>query len=90
MFENALNSIFTLLMLICVGIFLKTRKWFGMQGGTAFSKFALNVAIPVNLITTMVNSFDGKDDLLKVISQIFIPTAMIVFSLIAALIDRLL
>ena len=86
MFENALNSIFTLLMLICVGIFLKTRKWFGMQGGTAFSKFALNVAIPVNLITTMVNSFDGKDDLLKVISQIFIPTAMIVFSLMAALI----
>ena len=86
MFINALNSIFTLLLIIVVGIFLRRKSWFGMQGGNAFSKFALNVAIPVNLINTMVNSFDGKDELLKVISQIFIPTAMIVFSMVFALI----
>ncbi len=90
MLTNAVTSISTLLILIATGACLQGRDWFKNGGGALFSKFTVKIAIPVNMVLTVYNSFQDKGELWQILSAVPIPfcsTLLIFFA--AFLVSRL-
>lgn len=73
MFENAVSSIMTMLILIGTGCFLQGRSWFCENGKGLLSKFVLNLAVPVNMVYTMRQVFESREALLVVPASLPLP-----------------
>ncbi len=57
-FVNALSASLVLLMLMSVGYFMGARGWMTAQDKSFLSKFIINIAVPCNCLTGLLNNFD--------------------------------
>lgn len=87
---NALESVFSIILMISAGFFLSHKGWFDEKTSKLFSKLVCNLAIPCLMISQFTESFD-KDKLLNLGSGLFAPfTSMAIGYLIAVLISKII
>ena len=63
-FFNALSASLVLLMLMSVGYFMGARGWMNASEKGFISKYIVNIAVPCNCITGLLNNLD-HDSLLE-------------------------
>lgn len=60
-FVNALSASLVLLLLMSVGYFMGRLGWMGSQEKKFLSKFIMNIAVPCNCLTGILNNLDRSD-----------------------------
>ena len=63
-FFNALSASLVLLMLMSVGYFMGVRGWMTASEKKFISKYIVNIAVPCNCVTGLLNNLD-HDSLLE-------------------------
>lgn len=79
---NSLSGVFSCMLMILVGYFLTSRKWFDQKSAKLFSKMAMSLTIPLYMISSMMKSYT-KEDLMQLGIVVIIPfcTMLITFSI---------
>ncbi|HLV10419.1 MAG TPA: AEC family transporter [Halanaerobiales bacterium] len=78
-FINALQSVFSILIMISIGCILTARKWFDEELARLFSRIIINITLPALMVHNMVTSFTG-DELLALLGGLRIPFITILVS----------
>ena len=87
---NALESVFSIVLMISAGYFLSHKGWFDEKTSKLFSKLVCNLAIPCLMISQFTESFD-KDKLISLGGGLFAPFAsMAICYLIAIVISKVI
>ena len=73
---GALESVFTIVIMISIGYILAHRGWFDDNAPRLFSRILINVSIPAFVFSNLISSFD-KDRLLDAGIGIIVPFAAI-------------
>ena len=82
---QAVESVLTLLILICVGWWLAGQPWFGKTGGALFSKYVVQIAVPCYMFYNMTDVCGSREELLTLFRRVPLPTVVILFSFFVAL-----
>ncbi len=89
---KSLQVIFTLVILISIGIIARKRNWVDEHSSKAISKIAMTIAIPSNIFYTLISNYDKKS-LLQIIASIEIPIiailVVVIISFFLALIIKI-
>lgn len=77
---ESLNGVFSCMLMIGVGFYLTSKKWFDQSTAKLFSKLAMTLTIPLYMIVSMMKSYT-KDDLMQLGVVVTIPlvTMLITF-----------
>ena len=87
---NALESVFSIVLMISAGYFLSHKGWFDEKTSKLFSKLVCNLAIPCLMISQFTESFD-KDKLISLGGGLLAPFAsMAICYLIAIVISKVI
>lgn len=57
---SAAGSVFSIVIMICIGYILTWKKWFDERISKLFSKLVCNIALPCLMISDLVSNFDRK------------------------------
>lgn len=57
---SAAGSVFSIVIMICVGYVLTAKKWFDESVSKLFSKLVCNIALPCLMISDLVGNFDRE------------------------------
>lgn len=71
---NAAGSVFSIVIMICVGYILTKKKWFDESVSKLFSKLVCNIALPCLMISDLVGNFD-REKLSSLSSGLIVPFA---------------
>lgn len=82
---NALESVFSIVLMISTGFFLSYKGWFNEKTSKLFSKLVCNLSIPCLMITQFTESFD-KDKLVSLSGGLFAPFTSMALGYISAVI----
>lgn len=55
---NALQSVFSVILMIALGFILAKRKWFEENSGALLSRLVVSVALPAYMISNLMGSYD--------------------------------
>ncbi len=78
-FINALQSVFSILIMITIGYILTSRGWFNESLSRLFSRIVINIALPALMIYNLLTSFT-REDLFAFMGGIKIPFIAIIIS----------
>jgi malate permease and related proteins len=77
----SLQSIFSIISMILIGIFFSYKKWFNHETASLFSKIVVNISVPGFMISNLVTNF-SKSKLIEVSGGFIIPfTSMFIMYL---------
>ncbi|MCE5222045.1 MAG: AEC family transporter [Clostridium sp.] len=71
---NAAGSVFSIVIMICVGYILTAKKWFDESVSKLFSMLVCNIALPCLMISDLVGNFD-REKLSNLSSGLIVPFA---------------
>lgn len=80
-FLNAVSAVFMIFCIMAVGYFLGVAGWLTGQEKKFLSRFVINIAVPLNCITGILNNLD-HNDLIRVARYLLVPVATILLSLL--------
>jgi len=87
---NAIQSILSILFMICIGYILARKGWFKEEDSKLFSKIVVNLSLPALMLTNMLENFT-KENLTHAGKGLIIPfVSMIVCYLISIVFAKLL
>lgn len=87
---NALESVFSIVLMISTGFFLCHKGWFNENTSKLFSKIVCNLAIPCLMISQFNESFD-RHKLITLGRGLFVPfTSMAICYLIAVVVSKII
>jgi len=69
---NALQSVFSVILMIALGFLLAKRKWFEGNSGTLLSRLVVSVALPAYMISNLMSGYD-RDTLISMLPGLPIP-----------------
>lgn len=77
---QSLSGVFSCMLMIGVGFYLTSKKWFDQATAKLFSKMAMSLTIPLYMIVSMMKSYT-KEDLLQLGVVVVVPlvTMLITF-----------
>lgn len=78
-FINALQSVFSILIMISIGYILTARDWFDESLSRLFSRLVINIALPALMVYNLITSFT-REELFEFMGGIKIPFAAIIVS----------
>ncbi len=85
---DSLQSIFSIISMILIGVFFSYKKWFNHDTATLFSKIVVNISVPGFMISNLVANYT-KSKLMEVSSGFIIPfTSMLIMYLLGFLIAK--
>lgn len=91
MFLQSIEGVVSMLAVFAVGWFLCGKSWFAQHGPDLFSKYAVRVAIPCFLFTTIYSQITSRSMLLTIFAAMPVPfVAQGITFLLAAGLARLL
>ena len=73
---NAAGSVFSIVIMICIGYVLTAKKWFDESVSKLFSNLVCNIALPCLMISDLVGNFD-REKLSSLSSGLVVPFASI-------------
>lgn len=86
---SAFVNILLIFFLVFMGYYLCYKRWFDSYIGEAFSLLVLNLALPVSMFVSIIESFT-KEELIQLLHQIWLPLISIVVTFgVAILYSRL-
>jgi malate permease and related proteins len=78
---DSLQSIFSIITMILIGIFFSYKKWFNHETASLLSKIVVNISVPGFMISNLVTNF-SKSKLIEVSGGFIIPfTSMFIMYL---------
>lgn len=80
-FLNAMSAVFVIFLIMMVGYFLGHLGWLTASEKRFISLYVVNIAVPINCIVGLLNSF-SRDDLLKAGVMILTAMAVVFLSLV--------
>jgi len=87
---DSLQSIFSIIVMILIGIFFSYKKWFNHDTASLFSKIVVNISVPGFMISNLVTNF-SKSKLIEVSGGFIIPfTSMLVMYIFGYILAKLL
>lgn len=81
---NAVQSIFSIIIMISLGFLLTSKKWFDGSTSKLFVKLVTNISLPCLMVSSLLTSFE-KDQLLHSGKGLFIPFASMAFCYVAGI-----
>ncbi len=78
---RSLNAIFTLAMLLAVGIYAHKKQWITEDASKVLAKICISISIPSNVFYSLVSNYD-REKLLSVVGSINIPVAAILSAIV--------
>lgn len=81
---SAAGSVFSIVIMICMGYILTWKRWFDESVSKLFSKLVCNVALPCLMISDLVGNFD-REKLRSLSSGLIVPFASMAICYIAAI-----
>ncbi len=69
---KSLNAMFTLAILISVGVFAHKKGWINEESSKVIAKICVSIAIPANIFNSLLSNYT-RESLLSVISSINVP-----------------
>lgn len=69
---QSLSGVFSCMLMIGVGFYLTSKKWFDQATARLFSKMAMSLTIPLYMIVSMMKSYT-KEDLLQLGVVVVVP-----------------
>ena len=87
---NALQSVFSIIIMIAIGFGLSKARWFEGGGNSLISRLVVNVALPAYMISNLTGGYD-KPTLLSMLPGLVIPFGVMIASyLIAIMVGKIL
>lgn len=87
---DSLQSIFSIIAMILIGIFFSYKKWFNHDTASLFSKIVVNISVPGFMISNLVTNF-SKSKLIEVSGGFVIPfTSMLIMYIFGYILAKLL
>lgn len=87
---NAIESIFSIVIMIAIGYILTEKKWFNEDISQVFVKLVINVSLPGLMISDVLSAFD-KDKLSHLSRGLIVPfLSMAICYIIAIAVSRLI
>lgn len=87
---SAAGSVFSIVIMICIGYILTAKKWFNEGVSKLFSKLVCNIALPCLMISDLVGNFD-REKLHSLSSGLIVPfVSMAVCYFIGLLVSKII
>lgn len=87
---SAAGSVFSIVIMICVGYILTAKKWFDESASKLFSKLVCNIALPCLMISDLVGNFN-REKLDGLSSGLIVPfSSMAICYVIGMLVSKLI
>lgn len=74
---HSVESVFTIIIIISLGYFLTSRKWFNEETSKCFAKLVTNVSLPAYMISNLIGNFD-KNKLEYLAKGLWVPMLSII------------
>lgn len=81
---SALQSVFSVILMIGLGFFLAKRRWFEGSSSALISRLVVNVALPAYMISNLMGSYD-RAKLLDMLPGLPVPFLVMIVSYVAAM-----
>ena len=81
---SALQSVFSVILMIGLGFFLAKRRWFEGSSSALISRLVVNVALPAYMISNLMGGYD-RAKLLSMLPGLPVPFLVMIVSYIAAM-----
>ncbi len=78
---RSLNAIFTLAIMLAVGVYAHKKKWIDDSASKVLAKICISVAIPSNVFYSLISNYD-REKLLSVVASINIPIIAIMLAIV--------